>query len=646
MKSGQKLEVSEEQKDCSLKAVTKAFGFSHVEEMALWLPVRFLDLSNFDTPRNVDGARKLFQMKLLSKRLDISQKPRKLKLSFDFDGSTVYSNVIGPEIETWSKIPTGEYVCFEGTSAELGNNFFIKGIELVNEQLGGIVPIYKGKHKYNSNEIRTAIRELTFNSLEYVANRIYWKMFGEEARLDSKWQSAIIKTIRAAHFPSSIKEAEFGLKKCKDLSVRYLLVKAEESTQDFGANSSVSIDVQYIETLKTRLKFSLTSCQDKAIKEISDGLSSAKRMMRLVNGDVGTGKTETYLLPCIAAASKGARLAIMVPNDILARGIESRIRSIEPNANVKLVTGAEDDGLYHGAILVGTSALVNRSKKYKLGFDIVVVDEEQKFSVEQKNVLVGEGTNVIYSTATCIPRTGALLQYGNVEISILKTCPVEKKIHSRIVGDVDYFKFLNYLKRFTTEGKQVGVVFVKLEKDKEVLNDEKSKKRGRKGISLEEHVGNFTQEFGEDVAVLHGKLKPDEKDHVIQSMISGRYKVLVCSNIIETGITLPDLFSLTIFDADYLGLSQLHQLRGRLARLGGVGEFNMIPSANCSELGMQKLQVIKENIDGFIVAEKDLELRGFGDLSYSSESQTGESNGLFSCLPILPKDVAEYTLMK
>lgn len=646
MNSGQKQEQVE-QKDCSIKAISKAFGFEHPEEMLLWLPIRYIDLSSFDNPTNIDGLRHLFKLKLLSKRLDISQKPRKLKLSFDCDGSSVYANVIGPEIEDWSKVPTGEFVCFEGISTALGDNFFIKGIELVREDLGAIIPVYKGKHKYKPHEIRNAIRELSFNTLDHVAMKIYAKTFGEDARVDSKWMAAIKRIIRASHFPSTMSDGEFGLKKIKDLCIRYLLEKAEQTTVDNGAYSSVKVDAARVAQLKSRLKFSLTTCQEKGVVEISNGLQAEKRMLRLVNGDVGTGKTETYLLPCVAAAMGGASLGIMVPNDILARGIVERIRGIEPHAKVKLVTGNGDDGLYHGYILVGTSALVHRSKKYSLNFDILVIDEEQKFSVEQKSVLVQDKTNVIYATATCIPRTGALLQYGNVEVTILKTCPVEKKIHSRIIGQLDYFKMINYLKRFTNEGKQVGVVFVKLAKEAkpkkgEEASNEPKKQRGKRGKSLEEHVGAFQNEFGDDVTVLHGKLKDTEKDYVIQSMIQGKYKVLICSNIIETGITLPDLFSLTVFDADYLGISQLHQLRGRLARLGGVGEFNMVPSENCSELGLAKLQVIKDNLDGFVVAEKDLEIRGFGDLSYDSQSQTGESNGLFFCLPIMPNNVAEY----
>ncbi|MGP1715734.1 MAG: helicase-related protein [Methylophilus sp.] len=641
-----KQEANAPEKDCSLAAVSKAFHFKHEEEMSLWLPIRYIDLSKIESPRITDGKRRLFRLKLLTKRLDISQSPRKLKLSFDLNGASIYANVMGPEIGNWEHLPTGELFCFEGISTQLGESYYIKGIELVDENLGAIIPVYKGKHKYKSNEIRKAITELSFSELEYVSSQIYVSLFGN-AEVNQAWERGIIKVIRAVHFPSCMGEAEFGIKKIKDLSVRYLVEKAQETTRTTATYSSVAIDGVYLSSLEKRLKFSLTGCQVRSIGEIKDGLTNKKRMLRLLNGDVGTGKTETYLLPCIAAFMGGAKLGIMVPNEILARSIVDKIRAIEPRANVKLVTGNDDDGMYHGKILVGTTAMVHRAKKYRLQFDIAVIDEEQKFSVEQKSALVQDNTNVIYSTATCIPRTGALLQYGNVDISILRECPVEKRIISRIIGEFEYRKFFSYLKKFTDAGKQVGVVFVQLDKEgkgkknSESGADEKPKK-GKKARSLDEHISAFQEEFGSDLAILHGRLKTDEKVEVIDGMMTGKFKVLICSSIIETGITLPDLFSLSVFEADHLGLSQLHQLRGRIARAGGVGDFNMIPSENCSEQGMSKLHVIREENDGFVVAEKDLELRGFGDLSLESESQTGESNGLFYCLPIMPRDVSEY----
>lgn len=649
MNSGLKRNNQIEEKDCSLATISKVFGFSHAEEMSLWLPIRHIDLSKIESPRLVDGVKRLFRLKLLSMRLDISQSPRKLKLSFDLEGDTVYSNIIGPDIEKWKQIPTGCLVCFEGTSVRLQDCYYIKGAELVDENLGAIIPVYKGKHKFTPAEIRAAIGDLSFSSLEYVSSQIYVKLFGN-AEINPAWEKGIVKVIRAVHFPSTMAEAEYGLKKIKDLSVRYMVEKAQETTRKTAVYSSVSIDTEYLKSLKLRLKFKLTNCQNKAIKEIHDGLINKQRMQHLLNGDVGTGKTETYLLPCIAAYMSGAEVGIMVPNEILARSIVEKIRAIEPKANVKLVTGNDDDGLYYGNILVGTSAIVHRTKKYKLKFDIFVVDEEQKFSVEQKTSLLQDNTNVIYSTATCIPRTGALIQYGNVSVSILRECPVNKRIISRIIGEFSYEKLFANIRKFVAAGKQVGVVFVQLEKESKKKKktgengegETKARKGGKKARALDEHLEAFQREFGNDLAVLHGKMKSEEKDNVISGMMAGKYSVLICSSIIETGITLPDLFSLSIFEADHLGLSQLHQLRGRLARAGGVGEFNMIPSENCNELGMEKLRVIRETTDGFIVAEKDLELRGFGDLSIDSESQTGESNGLFCCMPIMPKDVSDY----
>lgn len=646
MNSGQKQNktlAAPKEKDCSLDAIFKAFKFNHPEEMALWIPIRYVDLSKFESPKKLDGLKKLFSGKILTSRLDISAKPRKLKLSLDVSGTVVYTNIIGPEIIEWEKYSVGMKVIFEGISTALGTSFFIKSSELVaSGDIGGIIPVYKGKHKYSSREIRNAIGQLAFSNFDYLGKSICEKIWLGQA-YDRNWLESVIKVIRWCHYPDNMKDAEFALKKIKDLSVRYMVEMALSTTKDKNIDSSISVSADYIGELSKRLKFTLTGQQKSVIKEIYSGLKSKKRMLRLINGDVGTGKTETYLLPCIAAHMEGTNVGIMVPNELLARAIARRIHEIEPKCNVKLVLGQKDDGIYDGSILVGTSAIVHRAKKYKIRFGVVVIDEEQKFSVEQKSSLLSDNTNVIYSTATCIPRTGALIQYGNVEISILSECPVEKKIIPRIISDFKFDDFFKYLKKYIADGKQSIVIFNSVNFKEEKKNTEgKIVSRATKSKSLDKNIELFKNEFGGDVDVLHGQMDSDSKNLVIENMMNGKTKILLATVIIEIGITLPGVFSATVFDADFLGLSQLHQLRGRVARHGGVGDFNMIPSTQCSEDGFAKLKVLKENNDGFKVAEKDLEMRGFGDLSFDSESQSGDSNGLFCCVPIWPVDVSDY----
>ena len=228
-------------------------------------------------------------------------------------------------------------------------------------------------------------------------------------------------------------------------------------------------------------------------------------------------------------------------------------------------------------------------------------------------------------------------------ISILSECPVEKTIKSRIISNFKLEEFINYLKKNISEGKQSLVIFNSVN-FKEEKKDKEGKvvSRGSKSKSLDKNIEIFKKELGEYVDVLHGQMDSDSKIEVIQNMMNGKTKVLLCTVIVEIGLTMPGVFSANVFDADFLGVSQLHQLRGRVARHGGVGDFNMIPSAQCSEEGFEKLKILKDNNDGFKVAERDLEMRGFGDLSFDSESQSGDSNGLFCCVPIWPIDVSNY----
>ena len=178
MNSGpkQNKEIPKE-KDCSIDAIFKAFKFSHPEEMALWIPIRYVDLSKFESPKTLDGLKKLFSGKILTSRLDISAKPRKLKLSLDIAGTVVYTNIIGPEITEWEKYSVGMKVIFEGISTALGSSYFIKSSELVaSGDIGGIIPVYKGKHKYSSREIRNGIAQLAFSNFDYLGKSICEKI--------------------------------------------------------------------------------------------------------------------------------------------------------------------------------------------------------------------------------------------------------------------------------------------------------------------------------------------------------------------------------------------------------------------------------------------------------------------------------------
>lgn len=494
----------------------------------------------------------------------------------------------------------------------------INSPELIpHDQRGRICPIYVGKPgQVKASSVSDAVTR-ALPQMDIAACLLLEQLGMRES--DFRAFTGLtdpVDLLRHLHQPSSLVLAERALVLAKRLSIKAILNRAERNQARFPVTGSlIPINRQAVVDLIGRVPFSLTGDQHKAIGEIISDLRSPFPMNRLLSGDVGTGKSLTFMIPAVAAFSAGARVAIIAPNQLLVPQIANEMRDFFPEVPVTEVVSGSKVG---EGIVVGTTAVLAQAAKHGLIFDLVIIDEQQKMSVGQKQALLSEHTNFLEATATAIPRTIALVQFGGIALSVLRECPVKKDIVSRVVPKADRARLFDFINTVISKGGQVAVVYPLAE----------DKGDGERA-SVEAAFDRFRARMTGKVGMLHGKMSGDEKSAVIEQMKKGALDVLISSTVIEVGITLPSLRAVVVVHPERFGTSQMHQLRGRLARKGGKGYFFLYTPNDVDETAQERLQLMVECQDGFTLAERDADLRGFGNVDGDSGEQTGSTRILF-----------------
>lgn len=407
----------------------------------------------------------------------------------------------------------------------------------------------------------------------------------------------------------------------------------------------LSLDDQRITDLVKHLPFELTSDQIKVFMEIIKDFKSGHPMMRMVQGDVGCGKTIVAFLSARVANKCGFQVALMCPTEALANQHYESFKALNPALNLELLlaTKAKEKkvilkNLSEGEteIVIGTHALFQDAVQFKkLG--LAIIDEQHKFGVEQRLRLVakGNGTHSLIMTATPIPRTLSLAQYGDLDISSIRMMPAGRKgIKTRITEKVNYSKYVEFVKARLTSGEQAYFVFPAIE-ESETLDIQ----------NVKESVKRYQDTFREfRVEMLHGQMKPEEKEKVVQEFREKKIHILVSTSVIEVGINVPNATIMSIYNPERFGLSSLHQLRGRVGRGEKPGFCFLVLDKEVSPEAYQRLKVIEENLDGFVIAEEDLKFRGEGDIFGVDQSGTTTTKRLANFLThtaILEKVVAD-----
>lgn len=365
------------------------------------------------------------------------------------------------------------------------------------------------------------------------------------------------------------------------------------------------------------LPFTLTNAQSRTLEEIDKDIAAPARMLRLLQGDVGSGKTVVACLAMMSALESGAQAALMAPTEILARQHAESLKPWLDAAGIRFVVmtgrdkGRTRDTLLmqirNGAaqIIIGTHAIFQEGVEFQ-DLGMAVIDEQHRFGVHQRLQLSskGTGTDILVMTATPIPRTLALTAYGDMDVSKLDEKPPGRKpIDTRLIPIEKIEDMVAGLKRQIQTGARVYWVCPLVEESEKLDL-----------AAAEERYDILKATFGERTGLVHGRMKPAEKDEVMGKFTAGDLDILVATTVIEVGVNVPEATIMVIEHAERFGLSQLHQLRGRVGRGGDKSYCFLLYTGPLGEMAKERLSIMRETEDGFLIAEKDLQLRGGGDI--------------------------------
>jgi len=479
-----------------------------------------------------------------------------------------------------------------------------------------ILPIYSSNKNITQNSLRKLVEKFLVNFLNYFEENIPKKLIKEYKIMERK------SAIKNIHYPVSMKEIEEAKRRfvIEELLILELgILKNRFIIENSNSkNYEVEGKKEKVREFLSQLTFNLTNAQKKVIKEIYDEISNGKIVNRLIQGDVGSGKTAVAMVMLIYMAENGYQGALMAPTEILANqhylGIKEKLEKI--GLKVELLTSSIKgkkkneilEGIANGEIdiVIGTHSLIEDDVIFKkLG--LIVIDEQHRFGVNQRNKLREKGFlgNLLVMSATPIPRSLALSIYGDLDLSIIDELPPGRTpIKTKwIANDEDLEKMYNFIYKKVNDGNQAYFVAPLIEtSDKMAL-----KSVDKVSEEIERKFSN------KKIGIIHGKMKAKEKDEVMLKFKNKEYDILIATTVIEVGIDVPASTIMTIYNAERFGLSALHQLRGRVGR-GSKQSYCFLISNSTTENSKQRLSIMEETEDGFRIAEEDLKLRNSGEI--------------------------------
>ena len=483
----------------------------------------------------------------------------------------------------------------------------------ISKNTGKIIPIYPTTYNLPQNTLRKIIE----NGLSEIDEKLEETL---PEYLLTKYKLCDLNTaIKQIHFPDSFEKFNIARKRLVfeellSMQLALLSLKSQYEVENDGIAFDKNVKMS---ELIDKLPFRLTKAQLRVLEEIDNDLESDKPMNRLLQGDVGSGKTVVAEIAAYKAVKSGYQAAIMAPTAILATQHLESFTDLLKDTGIRcelLISGIpkkkkEDilERLKNGEIdiLIGTHALLEENVVFK-NLGLVVTDEQHRFGVRQRSTIVkkGDNPNVLVMTATPIPRTLALILYGDLDISIIDELPPNrKKIDTfPVTKDMDD-RVNNFIKEQIDSGRQAYIVCPLVEDSEEI--DAKSV------LELAEKYKNVVFKDYK-VEYLHGKMKPKEKDEIMERFKNREIDILISTTVIEVGVNVPNANIMVIENAERFGLAQLHQLRGRVGR-GEYKSYCILKYQGNSDVIRKRMNVMKATNDGFIISEKDLELRGTGE---------------------------------
>ncbi len=437
--------------------------------------------------------------------------------------------------------------------------------------------------------------------------------------------------VRNIHFPQSKTALEAARRRLcfEELLTVELYIKLRKEQNKAQAGKLLEIKEHVLEDFISKLPYKLTSAQINTLEEIKKDVTSGKAMNRLVQGDVGCGKTIIAFLSMLIAVSNGGQAVLMAPTDVLAHQHYLQAEKLFGSESVAFVSGSDSkqkrleqlERVKNGAakFIIGTSALIQKSVEYN-NLLLIITDEQHRFGVAQRArlYLKGNSPHTLVMSATPIPRTLSLILFGDLDVSVINALPEgRKKVSTSIIAAKKENDMLQYIHEQLLSGKQAYFVCPRIEEDEETDM-----------ISAEGLFKKLSEQFFDcKIALMHGKLSGEERNKIIDDFSNGKIHALVSTTVIEVGVNVVNASIMVIYGADRFGLAQLHQLRGRVGR-GETKSYCFMLTNTQNEASLERLKIMTQTNDGFLIAQKDFELRGPGD--YLGKRQSGIPEARFS----------------
>lgn len=597
----------------------KKLGIETVEDLLLYFPFRYEDFKSKNVLDLEDGEKAVVSGLVATpanvqyygykrNRLRFTIKQGELVLAVSFFNQPYLAD----------KIELGQTVAVFGKWDKAKGA--LTGMKLLAQVEDDLQPVYRLSQGVSQSALVKVIKTAFEAGLDQLLEENLPQILMDKYHLLSRRQA-----VRAMHFPKDLEEYKQALRRVKFEELLFFQLQLQvlkEENRSVGQGIVLDWDEKKLKALQASLPFALTEAQERSLSEILADMRSPYHMNRLLQGDVGSGKTVVAGLAMYAAVTAGKQAALMVPTEILAEQHLQSLTSLFSNLRILLLTGSLKaaerrerlDLIKSGQVdlVVGTHALLQEGVHFH-DLGLVIIDEQHRFGVAQRRVLREKGQNpdVLMMTATPIPRTLAITAFGDMGVSIIDQMPAgRKEIITRWVKHQQLNLVLDWLVKEIQKGSQAYVISPLIE-ESEALDL-------KNAIALEEELIAY---FGDRVriALLHGKMKGEEKEAIMQAFKQGEIDLLVSTTVIEVGVNVPNATVMIIMDADRFGLSQLHQLRGRVGR-GDKQSYAVLVANPKTESGKRRMKIMTETTNGFVLAEEDLKLRGSGEIFGTRQS--------------------------
>ncbi len=610
------------------KVLAAEAGIENIEDLLYYTPRKYLDRSSIKKIVNVLAEEEVTVAGTIVSAKIIPSRKKMLVVEIS-DGTDILKGVFFAGISFFEKIfISGEPVIFSGKIKVFrGKQIVHPDFDFLDDNsqykainTGRIIPLYRSsealkKAGFDSRGFRRIIK----HALDQYKKIIHDSL--DKAILDRYRMIPLDEAIAGIHYPDSFEHVE----KCRVrlafneiFFLQYYMAISKKILFSETKKNNYNYDLSLTRKFISSLPFTLTEEQKKSLKEISSDLTSQMPMNRLLQGDVGTGKTIIALSSALVPISAGRQAALMVPTEILAlQHYKTALKYLPDSVKCSLLLGGmkkkEKDEVYNSVLsgdtnlIIGTHALIQSELKFR-DLAYIIIDEQHRFGVEQRAKLrsKGKNTDLMVMTATPIPRSLSMTLYADMDISSIRNKPFNRNIvetfsfpESRIKG------VYNSMGKYIKQGRQIFYVLPLIEESEKI--DLKSAEETF--LLLKETI--FSQY---KVSLLHSKIPREEKDEIMHSFRNGEIDILVSTTVIEVGIDIPNANIMIIHHAERFGLAQIHQLRGRVGRGEHKSFCILIHPNNISEEAKERIKILTENSDGFSISELDLKMRGSGQL--------------------------------